>query len=129
MLVIVGKKDVPLYETNLGFIKKNIQHQHYFIMHASLDIVDEIANVKTDMYLKKVDSQSDVSVYSFLTAGNIRFLLLTDGSKSEELIKNFFIEVYEAFVKNMMNPLYDLNSPITSPYFDMKVKAISSKYF
>jgi len=98
-------------------------------MHASLDIVDEIANTKTDMYLKKVDSSNDVSVYSFLTAGNIKFLLLTDGSKSEEIIKSFFNEVYEAFVKNMMNPLYDLNSPITSPYFDMKVKAISSKYF
>ena len=41
MFVIIGKNDIPLYEANLGIIKKDINISHFFALHASLDIVDE----------------------------------------------------------------------------------------
>jgi trafficking protein particle complex subunit 2 len=37
-------------------------------------------------------------VSCFLTAGNIKFMLL-HGGKNEDSIKNFFQEVYELYVK------------------------------
>ena len=41
MFVIIGKNDVPLYDVNLGTIKKEINITHYFALHSSLDIVEE----------------------------------------------------------------------------------------
>mmetsp|Transcript_48773 Transcript_48773/g.56222 ORF Transcript_48773/g.56222 Transcript_48773/m.56222 type:complete len:130 (+) Transcript_48773:25-414(+) len=129
MLIIVGKQDVPLYEANLGLIKKPVQHLHHFIVHAAIDIVEETTFTTAMMYLKNVDKHSDFLVYAYLTSGNIKFLLLTDGPKNDDSIKGFFSDVQEAYAKNLLNPLYDVNTPITSAFFDMRVRTISSKYF
>lgn len=37
-------------------------------------------------------------VSTFLTAGNIKFMLL-HGGRSEDSIRNFFMDVYELYVK------------------------------
>lgn len=66
--------------------------------------------------------------------------------KDEDGIKNFFNEVYELYLKvtNMffhfiqwdltsyglqilLNPFYTVNTPIFSPAFDEKVKAVAKK--
>jgi hypothetical protein len=44
-------------------------------------------------------------VSTFLTAGNIKFILLHAG-KSEDTIKNFFHEVYEVYVKVGSKPRF-----------------------
>ncbi len=41
MLVIAGKNDIPLFETNLGIFKSEINITHYFALHSSLDISEE----------------------------------------------------------------------------------------
>lgn len=41
MFVITGKNDIPLYESNLGIMKKEINITHYFALHASLDTLEE----------------------------------------------------------------------------------------
>lgn len=50
-------------------------------------------------------------------------------SKSDDnLIKQFFMEVNDLYVKCLLNPLYAVNEPITSPDFDFKVKQLARKY-
>ncbi|CDW90319.1 trapp complex subunit trs20 [Stylonychia lemnae] len=56
-----------------------------------------------------------------------RFLLLHE-NRSEDAIKNFFNEVYELFVKVVMNPFYDSNQKIQLSSFEERVKSAARKY-
>lgn len=79
-----------------------------------------------------------------VTAGNIRFLLLHEG-RNEELVRTFFQEVYEAYVKVrafllvstqlcfcasqlLMNPFYTYDTPICSSSFDQRIQAIARRF-
>ena len=50
------------------------------------------------MYLRSVDKVNHQQVSTFLTAANVKFMLL-HGGKGEEVVKNFFNEVYGYYVK------------------------------
>jgi len=54
--------------------------------------------------------------------------MLLHGGKSEDSIKNFFSDVYELYVKLLMNPFYAYDTPITSKAFDTRVRAIARRY-
>ncbi|RPA75513.1 Sedlin [Ascobolus immersus RN42] len=135
--VILGTKDNPLYEAEFGTFKQGgdgvsrfreeQRHMNQFIAHASLDIVEEIQWNNQSMYLKVVDKFYGVLVSCFLTAGNIKFLLLHE-VKSEDAIRNFFTDVYDLYTKTLMNPFYSVNQTITSPIFDQRVKQVAKKY-
>lgn len=99
--------------------------QNYFVLHSALDLVEKSAWTTTNMYLRVVDKVRDSlpdmvlvdvqlfvshrscilplkvnhqQVSTFLTAGNIKFMLL-HGGKGDEVIKSFFNEVYGYYVK------------------------------
>jgi trafficking protein particle complex subunit 2 len=46
----------------------------------------------------------------------------------EEATKNFFLEVYDAWVKTIMNPFYQVNMPVRSAVFRARVAAAGKKY-
>ncbi|GKT46717.1 putative trans-acting enoyl reductase [Colletotrichum spaethianum] len=161
---IVGTQDNPLFEYEFGTSKQGgdgqsrfneqIRHLNQFILHSSLDIVEEVQwaqgqIVTIDRYLKIVDKFFNNYVSCFVTAGNVKFLLLhqpsapssTASSRSstaiganptspatEEAIKNFFQEVYENWLKAMMSPFYKVNMEIKSPVFRSRVAAAGRKY-
>ncbi|ESQ27090.1 hypothetical protein EUTSA_v10019800mg [Eutrema salsugineum] len=83
---------------------------HQFILHAALDVVQDLAWTTSAMFSKSVDRFNDlvVSVY--------------DG------IKSFFQEVHELYIKSLLNSLYLPGSRITSSHFDTKVRALARKY-
>eukprot|EP00300_Choanocystis_sp_HF-7_P007303 c15212_g1_i1.p1 GENE.c15212_g1_i1~~c15212_g1_i1.p1 ORF type:complete len:174 (+),score=40.50 c15212_g1_i1:44-565(+) len=56
-----------------------------------------------------------------------RFLMIHK-ARPDESLKHFFFEVYELFIKMIMNPFYPINSPITSPVFDSKVRNLARRY-
>lgn len=86
----------------------------------------------------------------FVTGANVKFLLLhqptISGSGSgstrsstsiaanptsaatEDAIKNFFVEVYENWVKAVMNPFYKANMEVKNPIFRQRVVAAGKKY-
>jgi trafficking protein particle complex subunit 2 len=47
---------------------------------------------------------------------------------TEDAIKNFFLDVYDAWVKTIMNPFYAPNMPVLSPVFRQRVAAAAKKY-
>eukprot|EP01102_Stenamoeba_stenopodia_P015533 TRINITY_DN5307_c0_g1_i1.p1 TRINITY_DN5307_c0_g1~~TRINITY_DN5307_c0_g1_i1.p1 ORF type:complete len:138 (-),score=36.17 TRINITY_DN5307_c0_g1_i1:76-489(-) len=126
--IIVGKNDNPIYQTEHYLQKKeNTAQLAQFIIHSSLDVVDEIVWKNSAMYLKVVDRYLDQFVSAFVTAGNVRFMLLHD-FRNEDGIKAFFSDVYELYMKILLNPFYTVNAPITSPTFDARVKALAKKH-
>ncbi|URE48769.1 Sedlin, N-terminal conserved region [Musa troglodytarum] len=104
--IIVSRNDIPIYEAEVGSAikKEEAAQQHQFILHAALDIVEDLA-----------------------WTTNAIFMLLHD-SRNEDGIKSFFQEVQELYIKILLNPLYLPGSRITSSHFDTKVRALARKY-
>ncbi|KAI9230381.1 MAG: transport protein particle 20 kDa subunit [Piptocephalis tieghemiana] len=130
--VIVGTKDNPVYEAELGPTSyranpSDKRHLNQFIAHSSLDIVEEVAWGTQALYLKTVDRFNDKFVSAYLTPGNVKFLLLHD-SKSEDGIKGFLTDCHELYIKILLNPFYEPNQPIRSSAFDTKVRLLAKKY-
>ena len=108
--------------------REDNSHLNQFIVHAALDMVDDTVWGTTGIYLKAVDRFNDYLISAFVTAGHIRLMLLHD-VRNEDGIKSFFNDVHELYVKVLMNPFYDVSSPITSSLFDQRVKVLGRKYF
>ncbi|KAK1756228.1 transport protein particle 20 kDa subunit [Echria macrotheca] len=161
---IIGTQDNPLFEHEFGTSKQggdgqarfseHTRHLNQFILHSSLDIAEEAQWTTGQLYLKAIDKFFNNYVSCFVTAGNIKFLLLhqplnpTAGAaagtsstrnstsiaanptspQTEEAVKNFFNEVYENYVKAVMSPFYKLNMEIKSPVFRARVAAAGRKY-
>ena len=107
LFVIVGKNE-PLFEAEIdtgasagGSSGQNdlSTRQNYFVLHSALDLVEKSAwTTNNNMYLRVVDKVNHQQVSTFLTAANVKFMLL-HGGKGEEVVKNFFNEVYGYYVK------------------------------
>ena len=74
-----------------------------------------------------MDRFNDQNVFAFVTASGVRFLLLHEG-RNEEAVRNFFNEVYELYVKLLLNPFYQYDTPILSPSFDQRIRALARRY-
>ncbi|KAL2181245.1 Sedlin [Thermothelomyces heterothallicus CBS 202.75] len=157
---IIGTQDNPLFEYEFGTSKQGgdgqprfseqVRHLNQFVLHSSLDIVEEVQWTTGQLYLKVIDKFFNNYISCFITGGNVKFLLLhqptatASGASStrnstsvganptspqtEEAIKNFFNEVYENYVKTIMSPFYKANMEIRSPVFRQRVAAAGRKY-
>ncbi|KAJ4878198.1 SNARE-like superfamily protein [Raphanus sativus] len=137
--MIVARNDIPIYEAEVGSAAKreDAAQLHQFILHAALDVVQDLAWTTSAMFLKSVDRFNDlvVSVYffkmfvsTFLNLSTHTRLMLLHDSRNEDGIKSFFQEVHELYIKILLNPLYLPGSRITSTHFDTKVRALARKY-
>ncbi|PWZ12813.1 putative trafficking protein particle complex subunit 2 [Zea mays] len=72
--VIVSKNDIPIYEAEVGSApkKEDLSYHHQFILHAALDVVQDLAwTTNNAMSLKSVDRFNDLVVSVYVTAGHI----------------------------------------------------------
>ncbi|KAI0969405.1 Sedlin [Xylaria arbuscula] len=160
--VIVGTEDNPLFEYEFGTSKaggdgqarfpEQARHMNQFIVHSSLDIVEEVQWGTGQMYLKCVDRFFNNYVSCFLTGANVKFMLLHQppasasatgtnprsststiatnptSPQTEEAVRAFMLEVYESWVKAIMSPFYHVNMEVRSPMFRQRVAAAGRKY-
>jgi len=103
------------------------RHLNQFVAHAALDLVDEAKWQTGNLYLKTVDRFNDLTVTGFVTASHMRFLLVHDSIRTAENLKGFFSEMYELFVKALLNPFYVPNTPVTSSNFRKKAQLVAKK--
>ncbi|PRW59464.1 trafficking particle complex subunit 2-like [Chlorella sorokiniana] len=130
-MVIVGAEDVPLFEADLtakstdaGAREERPQYLYHFVLHAALDAVEEQEWRTTAMHLGVVDRFNNLQVSAFTTAARTKFLLLHDG-RSDDLVKSFFRDVYELYLRVMLNPFHTPTSKITAPLFHHKLAPLA----
>ncbi|KAK3808467.1 MAG: Sedlin [Benniella sp.] len=135
--VMIGTKDNPIYEAEFASVntarsvsggaaipearREEFRHLNQFIAHSALDMIEDLQWNTNQMYLKAIDKFNERFISAYLTAGNIKMLLLHD-AKSEDAIRNFFNECYELYIKTLLNPFYEPNAIISSSTFDNKVR-------
>ncbi|KAF8897285.1 Sedlin, N-terminal conserved region-domain-containing protein [Infundibulicybe gibba] len=103
------------------------RHVIQMIANASLDVIEDLMRKENTMYLKSVDKFNEWTVSAFVTPGNMKFVLLHEG-KNDDGIKTFFMDVWELYVKTMVNPFHTAHTPIRSSVFDSRVRASAKKY-
>eukprot|EP00933_Yihiella_yeosuensis_P064274 TRINITY_DN6762_c3_g1_i1.p1 TRINITY_DN6762_c3_g1~~TRINITY_DN6762_c3_g1_i1.p1 ORF type:complete len:160 (+),score=19.95 TRINITY_DN6762_c3_g1_i1:45-482(+) len=130
VLIIVGKDDSPMYEADLSSagVRDDSPHLDQFIIHAALDVVDEMVWTTSSMFLRVVDKFNDFYVSAYCTAGHVRFMLLHK-IRNEEAIRAFFSEVHDLYIKAMMSPFQQPDKRIESATFDQRVRAAGKRYF
>lgn len=80
------------------------------------------------MYFPNIDRFNEWAVSAFVTPSFLRFIVLHD-AKNDDGIKNFCQEIYENYIKYLLNPFYTANEPIKSEAFDKKVIISAKRYF
>ncbi|EJF62949.1 Sedlin [Dichomitus squalens] len=103
------------------------RHVIQMIANASLDAIEEVMRKDSVMYLKSVDKFNEWTVSAFVTPGNMKFVLLHE-SRNDDGIKAFFTDVWELYVKTMLNPFHTAHTPIRSAVFDARVRASAKKH-
>ncbi|KAK5840079.1 hypothetical protein Gotri_014625 [Gossypium trilobum] len=78
--IIVSRNDIPIYEAEVGSAAKreDAAQLHQFVLHAALDIVQDLAWTTSAMFLKAIDRFNDLVVSVYVTAGHILYIYGTD---------------------------------------------------
>lgn len=142
--VIVGRDDVPLFDGDLKVFgkmpgndgedasKPQMGRPHYlyhFVLHASLDAMDDLEWTQKQAFLGVVDRFNNLQVSGYIIPGNrLRLLLLHDG-KSEEMVKAFFRGVHHLLVPRMLNPFFLPKERIHSAEFHTQMRRLSKHVF
>lgn len=117
----------PNARAGLSFGRYNDKDVLQMIAHSSLDAVEDVARYDGALYLRAVDRINEWTTSAFVVPGGTRFLILHE-HKHDEGIRNFFLDVWELWVKLNLNPLREPDSPIVSASFDSRVRASARRY-
>ncbi|KAF4670857.1 RNA-binding protein 42 [Perkinsus chesapeaki] len=142
-MIVDGKDDLPLYSADISSLvgrRDDSPHLDQFVMHSSLDVIDEVMWTTTDNFFPMVDRFNDFLISAFVGASNVRFLLLHRHAsvrspqqleQDVQNIRTFFQEVHQLFVKVQMNPLYGLKTTggrqVRCRHFDSAVKELGRR--
>ncbi|XP_050385470.1 uncharacterized protein LOC126801998 isoform X2 [Argentina anserina] len=104
--IIVSRNDIPIYEAEVGSTAKreDAAQLHQFILHAALDIVQDLAWTTSAMYLKAVDRFNDLVVSAYVTAGHTRLMLLHDSCNDR-----CYLSLYMYLLCPMNTFLFDIS--------------------
>lgn len=126
---LVGCGDRPLLELEFNHKKeKDQRHLCQLIAHASLDLVEARARSTSNCFLKSVDRFNEWHISSFVTPGGAKFLMVHD-LVNDDGIRNFFVDVYEMWIRLRLNPFYQPDTEITNRQFIGRVKHYGQRYF
>ena len=124
--VIIGSNDRLLYEYPKEIAMKYASDNEYvlnqFVILSALDYIEEKKKSSQKMYFKNIDVYGSHHLSAFVTPGNIKFILMTQSKTIDT--RSFFESVYEDYVKIILNPFYELQTPIVSDNLTQHIRQL-----
>ena len=122
--VIIGSNDRLLYEypkeSAMKYASDNEYVLNQFVILSALDYIEEKKKSQTKMYFRNIDVYGSHHLSAFVTPGNVKFILMTQSKSFES--KPFFESVYEDYIKIILNPFYELQTPIQNEQLTTHIK-------
>lgn len=119
MFAVVGDNNL-LFSTEIPQLVENAADKSYlfqFILYASLDSLDLD---DPSSYRESIDTYESYSISAYVTPGQTVFLLLHPKRKTDS-IKKFFQAIHVYYAQLLMNPFYDIRTPIEDAQFKKNV--------
>ena len=117
-LAVIGKHSNPLLIRNFAKEDRFPSLSLNYMLHTTLDIIDEKMSKSSDPYLGLLYALEDVLVYGFRTPTNLKILLVFTTSSLKESaplkdseLRPLFNRCHQAIVRALMNPFSDLAGP------------------
>ena len=123
MFAVVGENNL-LFSTEIPQLVENAAEKSYlfqFILYASLDSLD-LNKGDQNPFRETIDTYESYHISAYVTPGRTTFLLLHPKRKGET-IKKFFQQVHSYYAQLLMNPFYDIRTPIEDEQFKQNVKS------
>uniref|UniRef100_A0A7S4JNM3 Trafficking protein particle complex subunit 2-like protein n=1 Tax=Paramoeba aestuarina TaxID=180227 RepID=A0A7S4JNM3_9EUKA len=118
-VAVIGLENNPLYIRNFNTTADELKF-HYLI-HASLDLVEDRMMATNDTYLGMLYPNEDFKVFGYATATNIKFIVVVDAETLEQTIKAFFEKFRTVYCNTVCNPFYTPGDVLTSRGFELEV--------
>ena len=132
---ILDKDNNPIFFFNFDEEEKEIEHEYQIF--ASLEIfnykidedkITDNSNNFLGLLLPLYEDDNDLGSYGFKGSNNIKIILIKNLDMREEYLKsinNIELEIYEKYIKLIMNPFFDKsmldennNSNLKSKFFN-----------
>jgi len=113
MFAVVGDGNL-LFSTEISKLVDNAAEKAYlfqFILYASLDALDL---KDPNPFRENIDQYENYYISAYVTHGQTAFLLLHTKRKD---VKRFFVAVESCYAQLLMNPFYEVRTPIESESF------------
>jgi hypothetical protein len=123
MFAVVGDGNL-LFSTDIPTLVEGSNEKAYlfqFILYASLDNLDL---KDPSPFHENIDTYESYFISAYVTPGQTAFLLLHPKKKN---LKGFFQQVHLLYAQLLMNPFYDVRTPIDDPNFGQQVKAAAQQ--
>lgn len=141
---------MPEIDNSLGFSEKLQQQRHslplrcQLILHAALDCLEEQVDLQNGLMpvlpvsrqhphwlglLYNVDDGGP-SVYGYITATNVKFLLLlaTCEKSDENIVKDLLADIHQTYIAYVMNPFSNATGFIDSRCFDKTIRGFIQQF-
>lgn len=128
MFAVVGDNNL-LFSTEINQLVDNAAEKSYlfqFILYASLD---SLSLTDQSAFRESIDSYENYQISAYVTPGQTAFLLLHPKKKNDASIKKFLTAIHLCYAQLLMNPFYDIRTPIEDEQFKKNVQATAAQYF
>ncbi|KII70541.1 putative trafficking protein particle complex subunit 2 [Thelohanellus kitauei] len=108
---IIDRFDQPIFQETFEVNKKIGEKSGYveIIFFATLDLLNEVKWKSYGSCFKNIDTINNTLISGFIGMSGVRFLLLHNDQITEN-INEFFLDIYEFYIRAIRNPLQKINS-------------------
>lgn len=133
------------FTTQLSEQRNSLPLSRQLIIHAALDWLEELVDLQNGLMpvvrtstqhphwlglLYQVDDADGQAIYGYITATNVKFLLLLSKSDKtiENAVKDLLADIHQSYIAYVMNPFSNTGGPIDSRRFDEKLKVVVTDF-